>query len=131
MTVSWVVYFTMPVPVLTLLVLAIKGLTLEGAGDGIEEYLGNWTFSEILDPNLWSDAIGQCFFSLGVCMGIMTAYSAHNIENRKTLVMDEKIIALGDTFIALLGGFTIYSFLGHQCHTNKAANNTYDCATSL
>lgn len=33
--VSYIVYFTCPVPIIFLLILAIRGLFLEGAGDGI------------------------------------------------------------------------------------------------
>lgn len=63
-------------------------------------------------------------------MGIMTAYSSHNLANRKTLVMDEKLIAFGDTAIAFIGGLTIYSFLGHQCHKNDKTGDSCDLYTS-
>jgi SNF family Na+-dependent transporter len=33
--VSYVVYFTMPVPVVFLIIIAIQGASLEGSGDGI------------------------------------------------------------------------------------------------
>mmetsp|Transcript_12617 Transcript_12617/g.10682 ORF Transcript_12617/g.10682 Transcript_12617/m.10682 type:complete len:100 (+) Transcript_12617:705-1004(+) len=47
-------------------------------------------------------------------MGIMTAYSGHNEENKSTVVLDEKIIGFGDLTIAFVAGFTIYSFLGYK-----------------
>jgi SNF family Na+-dependent transporter len=60
-------------------------------------------------------------------MGVMTAYSAHNHKNKSTLVLDEKIIGISDMSIALLEGFTIYSFMGHQCHLTKQQTPAYDC----
>lgn len=90
------------------MILAIKGATLPGADNGLFHYLGDWSFKELFNgAEVWSAAIGQCFFSLSICMGVMTAYSSHNKENRKYLCLDEKIIGISDMLIALLGGFTI------------------------
>jgi len=78
-----------------------------------------------VDASIIPVAIGQCFFSLGVCMGIMTAYSCHNEENKATVVLDEKIIGFGDMGIAFVAGFSIYSFLGYkvtQCKNSGGAD---------
>jgi len=47
-------------------------------------------------------------------MGVMTAYSCHNEENKATVVLDEKIIGFSDMGIAFIAGFSIYSFLGSK-----------------
>jgi len=60
-----------------------------------------------VDSSIFPVAIGQCFFSLSVCMGVMTAYSYHNEENKATVVLDEKIIGFSDMGIAFLAGFSI------------------------
>jgi len=106
----------MPVPIILLVVLAFRGLMLEGAWNGIAVYLTGVNGSDLsqIDSSIFPTAIGQCFFSLGVCMGIMTAYSGHNEENKSTVVLDEKIIGFGDLTIAFVAGFTIYSFLGYK-----------------
>ena len=49
-TASYVVYVTMPLPFLLLLVLLIRAVTLPGAGDGINAYLGQWDFSILSNP---------------------------------------------------------------------------------
>lgn len=67
-----------------------------------------------VDRSIIPVAIGQCFFSLSVCMGVMTAYSCHNEENKATVVLDEKIIGFSDMGIAFIAGFSIYSFLGSK-----------------
>ena len=37
---SWTVYVTVPLPIITLLVMLFRSLTLEGAGEGIKKYIG-------------------------------------------------------------------------------------------
>lgn len=39
---GWVVYFTVPLPVLLILIMVIRGATLDGAGDGIRWYLSGF-----------------------------------------------------------------------------------------
>jgi len=127
---GWVVKITMPLPVLILVILMIRSVMLEGAGGGIEQYLGNWDMDYIEQKatnNIWADATGQVFFTLGVCMGVMTAYSSFNPTNQN-IVTDEKFISLGDYIIAFLAGFTIYSILGNIVHDCKNLTSAGDIA---
>lgn len=70
---SYIVWFTVPVPVIFVIVFIIKGATLEGAGDGIKLYLlGEDKFAGLegealelakeedaeLMAGIWADAIG-------------------------------------------------------------------------
>jgi len=109
-SVSYVVYVTVPVPILFLLVMMIKALTLDGSDDGISDYLTT-DFARLEDAQLWLDATSQCFFSLSVCMGVMTAYSSFNQSG--SVALDEKVVALADVSIAFISGFCIYGVLGH------------------
>lgn len=109
-SVSYVVYVTMPVPILFLLIMMIKSLTLEGSDQGISDYLST-DFSKLQDAQLWLDATSQCFFSLSVCMGVMTAYSSFNQSG--SVALDEKVVAFADVSIAFVSGFCIYGVLGH------------------
>jgi len=119
-TVSYVVYVTMPVPILFLLIMMIKALTLEGSGEGISDYLST-DFSKLNNAQLWLDATSQCFFSLSVCMGVMTAYSSFNQTG--SVALDEKVVAFADVSIAFVSGFCIYGVLGHL---NKRSNEIGD-----
>ncbi|XP_063675135.1 sodium-dependent dopamine transporter-like isoform X3 [Bolinopsis microptera] len=125
---SWVVKFTVPLPLLILLILIIRGAFLDGAGDGIKAYLIKWDGSTLNDPVIWTKAIGQVFFSLGVCMGVMTAYSSHNSKSKTNVAMSEKAISLSDTGIALLGGFAIYEVLGYMQKKCEKDSATGVCA---
>lgn len=109
-TVSYVVYVTMPVPILFLLIMMIKALTLDGSDEGISDYLST-DFARLGDAQLWLDATSQCFFSLSVCMGVMTAYSSFNQTG--SVALDEKVVAFADVSIAFVSGFCIYGVLGH------------------
>jgi len=109
-SVSYVVYVTMPVPILFLLIMLIKALTLDGSGDGIDQYLST-DMSKLADAELWNDAITQCFFSLSVCMGVMTAYSSFTRSG--SVALDEKVVAFADVSIAFVSGFCIYGIMGY------------------
>ena len=71
-----VVMWTVPLPVILLLILTIRGLTLPGAGDGILYYLTP-DFTKLGDPATWLAAYGQVFFSLSIGFGIMIAYASY------------------------------------------------------
>ena len=63
------------------------------------------------DSPLWIAAIGQCFFSLSVCMGVMTAYGSYNPIDQD-IATDEKVIAFLDVGASLMSGFVVYCILG-------------------
>jgi len=108
---SIVVMVTMPLPFLLLFIILIRGATLDGADKGIEEYL-NVVGDKISDSEAWSAAVGQVFFSLSICMGILTAYSSYN-PPEQNVVEDNHIIAVADTMASFFGGFVVYSILGY------------------
>ena len=64
-TVSKVVYFTVLIPWGLLVLFVIRGLTLDGAGQGLEFYLTP-VWSNLMSGKLWLAAISQVFFSLSV-----------------------------------------------------------------
>lgn len=108
---SKVVYVTMLVPLCTLLVLLIRGATLEGAGEGIRQYIGQWDVSVLSQGSVWSDAVAQIFFSIGVTFGVMTAYSSYNSRYQNT-VSDALIISLVNSGVSIVAGFAVFSVLG-------------------
>jgi len=123
-----VVKITMPLPVLLLVILMIRSVILDGADGGIDKYLGNWDLDVLEqrgDNQIWAAATGQVFFTLGVCMGVMTAYSSFNPRSQN-IVVDEKWISLGDYAIAFMAGFTIYAIMGHIVHNCKGESTVGD-----
>ena len=54
---SYIVWFTVPIPLVFLVVMIINNLTLDGAGDGIDKYL-NGTPGQDIHSTIWADAVG-------------------------------------------------------------------------
>jgi solute carrier family 6 GABA transporter-like protein 1 len=66
-----VAYFTMGLPVVMMLILLIRALTLPGASNGIHAYIGDWDMKVLFEsPDIWSTAVSQIFFSMGVAVSL-------------------------------------------------------------
>ncbi|XP_012945656.1 sodium- and chloride-dependent glycine transporter 1 [Aplysia californica] len=72
-----VVYFTATFPYVILIVLLIRGVTLEGYEDGIDFYvIPEW--DKLTDAKIWGDAATQIFYSLGIGFGGLLTMSSYN-----------------------------------------------------
>ncbi len=100
----------MPVLLALLVLLAIRSVTLSGAGAGLEFYLAP-DFSRI-SAATFPAALGQAFFSLSLGMGAMITYGSY-VSKKINLVTSTGIICLFDTLIALLAGLIIFPALFH------------------
>lgn len=119
-TASWAVKITMPLPFILLIILLIQAATLDGAGDGVARYLDFSNWDALSENGIWQAAIGQCFFSLGVCMGVMTAFGSYNPVTQD-IATDEKVISFMDVFASIMSGFVVYCILGFlvfDCNAN-------------
>lgn len=104
-----------PLMALMMLVIVIRGLTLPGAGRGLD-LLFTPDFGALLDPGVWIAAYGQVFFSIGVAFSIMIAYSSY-LPRRSELPNSGFIVALSNSgfeFFAALGIFSVLGFLAVQ-----------------
>jgi neurotransmitter:Na+ symporter, NSS family len=110
-----VVYITVPLPFILLAILFVRGVTLDGASDGIEFYLKPDFKILYTDVHVWTEAVTQIFFSLGVGQGIMGGFASYNHRNQN-VYKDTMIIALSNSFTSIIAGFTVFSVLGHMAH---------------
>lgn len=94
----------MPALLFFLVILAIRSVTLPGAGEGIAFYLTP-DFSQ-LNMETWVAAMGQAFFSLSMGMGIMVTYGSY-LKGDEDLSQNGVIIPVIDTMVATLAGFVI------------------------
>ena len=94
----------MPALFVFLIILAIRAVTLPGAGEGIAFYLTP-DFSKFT-METWVAAMGQAFFSLSMGMGIMVTYGSY-LTGKEDLSQNAVIIPVIDTFVAVLAGFVI------------------------
>ena len=106
-SVGKVVKFTVTLPVICLLIMAIRGISLPGAMQGFAKlFIPEW--KALADSNLWVDAIGQVFYSLSISMAIMFAYGSF-LNKDSNIVVDTIIIAFSDMFVSILAGIVMFT----------------------
>ena len=96
----------MPMLFVLLLILMLRALTLENAEEGVR-YFFYPDFSKAT-PETFLLALGQCFFSLSVGMGIYITYGSY-IKPDEDLFKGTYPVPLLDTLVSLLAGVTIFS----------------------
>lgn len=112
-----IAYFTALFPYVVLLVLLLGGITLKGASTGLGLlFYPDW--QKILSGKAWFEAVGQCFFSLGISFGGCFMFASFNNFHHK-LGRDIIIISIMDTFTSLLAGTCLFSLLGHLDYRNR------------
>ncbi|MGD8396070.1 MAG: sodium-dependent transporter, partial [Candidatus Eiseniibacteriota bacterium] len=96
----------MPTLIVILLLLVLRGLTLEGSGGGIE-FLFKADFSKITGDSILV-ALGHAFFTLSLGMGAMITYGSY-LSKKDDLVSSAIMVVILDTVIALLAGVAIFT----------------------
>ncbi len=109
-SVGKVVKYTVFLPVILLLIMAIKGCTMSGAMEGLQKLFVP-DFAALGDPSLWVDAIGQVFYSLSIMMAIMFAYGSY-VDEKANIAVDAMIIAFSDAAVSILSGIVMFSTMG-------------------
>lgn len=94
----------MPLLFLIVIVIAVRSVTLPGAGDGLA-YLFRPDFSKI-DASVCAAALGQAFFSLSVGFGIMLTYSSY-ISKKDNIVAFSGYTAIADFIFAIIASCAI------------------------
>lgn len=98
----------MPLLLVILVVLAIRSVTLPGAGAGIS-YLFKPDFSAMTGSDVMG-ALGQALFSLSLGMGAMITYGSY-MPKDQDLPSSGIIVAIFDTGIAILAGLIMFPAL--------------------
>ncbi len=98
----------MPLLFLIVVFLAVRALTLPGAGAGVSFYLKP-DFSK-LNGTVILFAVGQAFFSLSLGLGTMLTYGSY-IRRSDNLVTSAGWVSFADTAIAFLAGIIIFPTL--------------------
>jgi NSS family neurotransmitter:Na+ symporter len=95
----------MPVLLGLLIILAIRAITLPGAGAGLS-FLFEPDFSKLSAAGVLS-ALGHAFFSLSLGMGTMITYGSY-LGKKENLGTAAVQVTIADTLIALLAGVAIF-----------------------
>lgn len=91
-----------------IVILAIRSVTLEGAGAGVKFYLvpDFQKMAEIGFGNIIFAAMSQAFFTLSLGIGAMLIFGSY-IEKDRSLAGEAVTITALDTFVAIMSGFII------------------------
>ncbi len=98
--------YLMPILLIILIMLVIKGLTLEGSSKGLT-FLFNPDFSKITSTVIFK-ALGQSLFDLSLGSGIMITYGSY-ISKRENLGVIVVQTAILNTCVSLLAGTAIFT----------------------
>jgi len=97
--------YVMSVLLVLMIVLAVHGLFLDGAKEGLHIYLVP-NLSKI-NGTVIVEAMNQAFFSLSIGIGAMAIFGSYIGKERTLLGESVNVIAL-DTFVAIMAGIIIF-----------------------
>ncbi|WP_443220383.1 sodium-dependent transporter [Streptomyces sp. 4N509B] len=99
-----------PLLVVFFLVLVVRALTLDGAGDGLDALFSpDW--SALDEGGVWVAAYGQIFFSLSVGFGIMITYASY-LHRRSDLSGSALVAGFANSSFEILAGIAVFATLG-------------------
>jgi neurotransmitter:Na+ symporter, NSS family len=108
-TIEKAVRVFVPLMWLFMIVLIVRGLTLEGGTDGVL-YLFTPNVDGILDVNVWQGAFAQMFFSLSLGLGTMTAYASY-LPRDADQVNNSMLVSFLNCGFEYLAGIAIFALL--------------------
>ena len=106
-----VVYFTMGLPVIMVIILIGRSVSLDNAGEGVKLYFATWYGSKLAEGKIWQDAVSQVFFSTGVGFGYYTAYASYN-RQFSNAVQDAFIIVCSNCLFEAIAAFAVFGIVG-------------------
>ena len=102
-----VVKWMVPLLVLALVVVAIRGLTLPGAMGGLRfAFTPRWEY--LVKGRTWIAALGQALFSTGLGWGIALTYGSYLSKNDDVPLGGGVFTAIGNTSVGLLAIFAVF-----------------------
>uniref|UniRef100_A0A915L9S8 Transporter n=1 Tax=Romanomermis culicivorax TaxID=13658 RepID=A0A915L9S8_ROMCU len=107
-----VVYFTAIFPYILLFILFFRGVTLDGAIDGIQYYIYP-RMSILTSAEVWKKAVTQIFFTYGLALGALVALGSYN-PYHNNIVKQAFSICLIDSGTSIFAGFVVFSFIGYM-----------------
>ncbi len=99
--------FLVPLLFIILLIAAIRAITLPGAINGLE-YLFTPDLSNLLNAEIWLNALTQNAWDTGAGWGLILTYAAYVPQNKGTNI-NAALIGFGNNAVSLLAAITIFS----------------------
>ena len=95
----------MPLLLVMMIIMVVRVLMLDGSKAGLQFFF-HADFSK-LTPQVILSAMGQCFFSLSIGMGVLITYGAYMPKTQNITTTSLQVIIL-DTAVAVLAGVIIF-----------------------
>lgn len=99
---KWIV----PLLFIILMILILRSVTLKGAGEGIEWYLGRFSIGE-LTPSVMAAALGMAFFSLSLGGTFMVIYGSY-LHSQANIPKNALLTGAGASLAGILAGLAIF-----------------------
>ncbi len=111
--VKWIgkiVLWAVPLPLFMLFILMVRGLTLDGAMQGLEYYLEpDW--SALKNVIVWRHAFGQVFFSMTVAFGVMITYASF-LHRQSDINNNALVVGIADLAVSFIAGIAVFTTMG-------------------
>ncbi len=102
----------LPILVVSLIIIVIRGVMFEGAAKGLNQ-LFTPDFTKLLDPKVWLSAYAQVFFSLSIAMGVMITYTSY-LPKKSDIVNTAYITGLANSTFEFTIAIGIFGILGYM-----------------
>ncbi|KAI6179981.1 Sodium-and chloride-dependent glycine transporter 2 [Aphelenchoides besseyi] len=93
-----------------LVVLLLRGLSLTGAGAGMNSFL-HLDFRKLWSINIWKSAAEQVFYELGIDAGPLISMASFS-RYRNNIYRDALLLVLINSFTSILCATVIFTFVG-------------------
>ncbi len=100
----------LPIAFVILLILLIRGITLDGAIGGLSKFLTP-DIGRLSDPDVWLAAYSQIFYTLSLGFGILIAYASYRSYDAD-VTNNAFITGMSNSTVEFLAGITVFSTVG-------------------
>ena len=109
-----VVYVTAVLPYIVLTIMFFRAVTLPGAGSGLLE-LFTPNLKSLYSPQVWLEAGGQIFFSLGLGFGGNLLLASH-LDPNTNVFGDALFVTIVNSLTSIFCSVVVFSVLGYQSY---------------
>ncbi len=102
-----IVVYAVPALVLSLAIIAVRGLTLDGATEGLV-FVFSVEWGALFESGTWIEALGQALFSTGLGWGIALTIGSYLREYDDVPLGGGVFTALGDASVGILATFAVF-----------------------
>lgn len=118
-TIEPAVKVMLPLMWVFMIVLVVRGLTLDGGIHGVYLLFAP-NFQVIADPTVWHGAFSQIFFTLSLGFGIMTTYASY-LDKKSDHVSNAVVVSCMNCSFEMIAGLAVFSLLFAFALTPKAS----------